>query len=184
MITNNYIGVSATKHSLPNRGDRIDLSGQGDAVTSNLIANNARAGVYVLTGSVGNVLSRNSMYGNGNLGINLQGESQSTCPNGAVSGQANDYFDCPVITSATTTSVSGTAPVGSAVEVFLAQADIYDGGYGEGLTYVGSATATSSGTFTLAGSFITGKLVTATVTGVGPSGSTKTSEFSANATVN
>ncbi|MGI8967641.1 MAG: hypothetical protein ACR2GA_00855, partial [Chloroflexota bacterium] len=143
-IANNYIGMSASKRSLPNTADGVDLATNGATASGNLIADSAGAGVAVFSGDAGNVISRNSMYGNGNLGINFQGEAPATCATGVSSDQANDYFDCPVLSSVTATTISGTAPAGSTVEVFLAQADANDQGHGEGQANLGSTTATSS----------------------------------------
>jgi hypothetical protein len=89
-----------------------------------------------------------------------------------------------VITQATTTTVSGTAPANTTVEVFIASNEADDQGHGEGQTFLGRVTANAAGNWSLtltAGQVAQGQLVTATTT---TSGTTmETSEFAANVTV-
>jgi len=81
-------------------------------------------------------------------------------------GGANNGIAAPIITSASCTSVSGTACPGCWVQVF---SDDYD----EGRVPEGTAVANASGAFTLAGSFTGPNLTAVAVDGPGNS-----SEFS------
>lgn len=182
-IANNYIGVGATKVSLPNSIIGIDISTSGVTVSGNVVADNGGSGVSI-AGGTSNLISRNSMYANVGGGIILYG--QSPCTNGPSTGNPNDYYPCPVITSAThgTTSspgtVAGIALASTTVEVFYTPSSTGD----EGATYIGTTTADSTGHWSLAGAFTKGKMVTATSSGVGPSGGTsETSEFGASEAV-
>src|SRR5439155_19974889 len=98
----------------------------------------------------------------------------------------NDYVPCPVIASAGTAAVSGTACPGCTVEVFVARPGAGDSGHGEGARLVGRTFAAGDGAWTVtvpAGTLASGDQVTATATT--PPGTTppETSEFAANRVV-
>jgi hypothetical protein len=94
----------------------------------------------------------------------------------------NTLLNWPVLGSATSNSVSGTACARCTVEVFLADEDATLApdqvtSYGEGQTYLASAVADGSGAFTVAlPSTAAGRIVTATAT----DGAGNTSEFGRN----
>ena len=130
-----------TIHSSGQNG--IDnLYGQDILIRSNTIYSNAYAGV--LLGAHGTLwheetvqrttISQNSLYENGRLGIQF-----------ALSF-VNGEIVFPSITSASRTSIAGTACAGCTVEVFLSDRD--PSGLGEGKTYLTSVTAGPDGAFT------------------------------------
>jgi hypothetical protein len=135
-------------------------------------------------------ITQNSIYNNSTLGIDL---GPTTGVNANDSGDAdtgpNEGLNFPVLTSATTTQVTGTACADSVVpkpcriEVFIAErrtGDMGGGNYGQGKTFVGSGTTNSSGAFAVAISGVTaGQYLTATATDA----SGNTSEFSQNLVV-
>jgi hypothetical protein len=127
-----------------------DYSGSSVAFSRNLIRNNAGAGVLVMNAN-GTTISQNQFDSNGGLSIDL--DPRSIDPNGLGAPQGvtiNDNGDAdtgpnglrnfPVIVSAavlgTELSFSGFARPGSAIELYIAQADLT--GFGEGLTYLGT----------------------------------------------
>ena len=79
MIRANFIGANAAGTNLGNGFFGIHLSdapgntvGGTAANQANVIAFNAADGVYVFgSGATGNTIQRNSIYGNGDLGIDL-----------------------------------------------------------------------------------------------------------------
>jgi len=135
-------------------GARFNTIGGSTPGEGNVIAHNGGNGVLVDgSATTGNTISRNSITANGGLGIENQ--------NGG-----NTELTPPTIASASCSSVSGTAPPNSTVEIFSDPED-------EGKRYEGTTTADTTGAFTWAGS-ITGPNVTATAA----DGAGNTSEFS------
>ena len=162
-VVGNYIGTDASgAAALPNTYNGVAISdgaanntvgGAADSA-GNVIAHNPDNGVMVDgSDSTGNTISRNSITANGGSGIRNQ--------NGG-----NTELTPPTIASASCSSVSGTAPPNSTVEIFSDPAD-------EGKRYEGTTTADGTGAFTWTGR-ITGPNVTATAT----DGAGNTSEFS------
>lgn len=160
---------------------------------NNTITGNAGAGIWSpLATDDNNLFTRNSLSGNGALGIDLNGDGVSGNDGARLSAQSNDGMDQPVFTVASlngaTLTVSGY--VGSAPNQSLfgnAQVEIFESdndssGYGEGLSYLGSLAADSNGNFsgslTVSG-LITGDRITATAS----DSSGNTSEFGPNAAV-
>lgn len=152
----------------------------------NIIAHNAAAGVLV--GASGadtgthSAVRQNAIFANGGLGIDLAPQGAINCatpPPGP-----NDYTPCPLIQTATTTTISGMACASCTVEAYLASNEAGDQGHGEGLRLLGSATASGTGAWSLTlapGQVSTGQRVTATATT--PAAfkvPAQTSEFAAN----
>ena len=115
----------------------------------NLIRDNAGAGILVMSAN-GTTITQNSFSNNGGLSIDL--DPRSIDPNGLGAPQGvtiNDNGDSdagpnglrnfPVMVPAsligTELSLGGFARPGSAIELYIAQAD--PTGFGEGLTYLG-----------------------------------------------
>jgi len=94
-----------------------------------------------------NRISRNRIYGNTGLGIDL--ETAGVTPNdpGDLDSGANELLNFPEFDSVGTASVSGTACAGCIVELFISDQD--PSGHGEGQMYIGSATTDASGSFTI-----------------------------------
>ena len=129
-----------------------DYSGSNVVFSRNLIRDNAGGGVLVMLAS-GTQITQNSFSSNGGLSIDL--DPRSIDPNGLGAPQGvtiNDNGDAdtgpnglrnfPVVASAsligTELSLGGFARPGSAIELYIAQAD--PSGFGEGLTYLGTLT--------------------------------------------
>ena len=127
-------------------------AGSNVVFSRNLVRDNAGPGVLVMNAN-GTTITQNSFSSNGGLSIDL--DPRSIDPNGLGTPQGvtiNDNGDAdagpnglrnyPVIVSAsligTELSLGGFARPGSAIELYIAQAD--PTGFGEGLTYLGLLT--------------------------------------------
>ena len=156
--------------------------GSGDAAEANIIAFNLMDGVAI-TGdnSTGNRISRNSIFANGALGIDLGGDGATpNQPQNPAPGP-NHLQNFPIITAATSTTVSGTlhsTPGHTFALEFFASVDPS----GEGQTFLGSTTITTDAagdaafTATPVSAIPAGRFVTATATDTTTG---DTSEFSA-----
>ncbi|MFN7966896.1 MAG: right-handed parallel beta-helix repeat-containing protein [Acidobacteriota bacterium] len=172
LIENNTIeqnGYTTTPPAIETPGVRV--YGTGSTVRQNVLRQNFGAGVVITTNSTGNLISRNSIFGNGptsgQIGIDLNRSSddpnQGTAPYvtindaGDTDTGGNGLLNFAVFTSAsisgTQLTLKGFARPGSALEIFAAAVD--PSGFGEGQTYLatlteGSAqdTDTSTGTYT------------------------------------
>jgi Fibronectin type III domain len=191
VIKNNRIGVTLSGASAPNfvYGVLISQSSTGNTVgPGNIIANNP-SGVWIRDPDTdGNTITQNSILTNSGLGIDLDPNSQVNVNDpGDVDTGSNEQLNFPVITSAQTTSVTGTACAGCTVELFVADSNGPGtaggpgaGAYGEGRTYLASTTAGAGGQFTAGISGVSsGQWITATAT----DGAGNTSEFSENVKV-
>jgi len=193
-VQGNLVGTDATgSGALGNGGQGVDIGDFVSATTlaGNVIADNGHAGVLVTYTPVPSsgpdaiphvLMTRNTMVANSGLGIDLTPEHVVNCT--STPPGANDYLPCPVITSATASAVSGTACAGCTVEVYVASNAVDDLGHGEGELYLGSATADSTGQWSLSppsGRIPPGASLTATATSpASPGPAAETSEFAAN----
>lgn len=171
-ISSNYIGVYVNDGEFEDR------------VFQNTIYNNTDAGVLVGNSSTDHArvsIKQNSIYSNGGLGIDLSPQDTVNC-SGPVPGAPNDYQPCPIIQSASTTQVSGTATPNSFVEVYIATNEADDQGHGEGKTFLGSVYADTNGNWSVSVTLSSGNVVTAAAT-LTTNGVGETSEFAANVTV-
>jgi CSLREA domain-containing protein len=179
--TNNLIGITPTGQPGPNgTGVVVEREAGVTIGPGNTIAYN-KIGVSIESPSTSNTITRNSIYGNSHLGIDLEPLGDVN-PNdsGDIDSGANDKQNFPVIDRASPTLVSGTACAGCTVELFLADSgDPGAGPYGEGKVFLTSTTADSSGAFSVATSAVGGQWVTATAT----TPTRDTSEFSENVRV-
>jgi CSLREA domain-containing protein len=179
VIRDNRIGLTATGQAGPNSGYGVFIahSAVGNTVGPGNIITNNPVGVWVSGDDTDrNTITHNSIYGNSNLGIDLDPSGQVN-PNdpGDLDTGANEQLNYPEISSASPTSVTGTACGGCTVEVYIADSGV--GANGEGKTFVGSATADSGGNFTAAISGVNaGQPLTTTAT----DSNGNTSEFSEN----
>ncbi len=160
----------------------------GVAGEGNIIAFNLGAGVKVETGT-GNVITSNSIFSNGGLGIDLGPVGLTANDGNDGDSGANDLQNFPVLTSANGGIGGGVNIQGTLNSTtnttftlhFYASTSCDGSGNGEGQTFLGSAMATTVGNnvafnITLPGaSASVGQVITATATN--PLGST--SEFSA-----
>ena len=195
-IHDNKIGVSANGTSIPNGPYGIQIEeGSHDTVVgpNNIIANN-RVGIRIQDGTtdlcqvsggcpaVNNTITQNSIYNNDRLGIDIApldviNDASVTSPN-------NNNAHFPVLSAATSTSVTGTTCASCKVELFVADGTTTDpsleSSYGEGKTFLASGNADGSGNFSLAiAASSTSRLVTSTAT----DSTGNTSEFSRNIVV-
>jgi hypothetical protein len=194
VVENNQIGTNAAgTGGLPNTYDGINLSSgaQSNQIGSpgqgNLIAFNTGAGVAVHDPTTtGNSIRGNSIFSNGSLGIDLNGDGVTLNNTGNVDSGPNHLQNYPIlqtVTPGSTTTISGTL---NSVATTTFTLDFYSSPtpdlsfFGPGDTYLGSAKVTTASTgnvsFTiqLAAATSAGQWVTATATD--PSGNT--SEFS------
>lgn len=172
-ITSNFVGVFAENGET------------GDSIAENTVANNSTDGILVGNSSTDNVhiaININTIFNNGGLGIDLYPGGTVDCTT-ATSGGPNDYINCPVITLATPTQISGTACSGCSVEVYVATNEADDQGHGEGKTFLGNATADGNGNWSVSVSLSGGTQITATASTTTSGGINETSEFAANAAV-
>jgi len=161
----------------------------GNRVQDNVIAGNVRAGVAVFAG-VRNSLSRNRIFSNGGLGIQLGPDFPGLVPNdpGDFDTGPNELMNFPVLQEAKATSgrliVKGTIDTQNPKEVvieFFANPVPTPGadssGHGEGAIFLGTARPNPNGHFTATLPRVpVGTIITATATdAVG-----NTSEFAAN----
>ena len=189
---------------------QIRLYGTGSTVRYNLIQNGFGPGILVVqddgttnTPSIQNLITRNSFSNNAGISIDLNGASGNNSLgdgigfSGGTVGAGNTGIASPVITAAslagTSLTVSGTAPANATIEIYRAvpgadTASLIDDwsgatAYGEGVQFLGTATANGAGnwtnTFDVTGLLSAGQFVSA----IAISGTNNTSEFGANFTV-
>ncbi|WP_420321909.1 beta strand repeat-containing protein [Flagellimonas sp.] len=139
--------------NLENMG--IQLAGSNAQITNNVVHTNGGTG-FVLTGSgTGNLISQNSFYANGLLGIDLNGDSVTLNDNGDVDSGPNNLTNFTIIDLVTISGsnlrVRGWSRPGAVLEFFFT--DINEGtategdntfglstDYGEGQLYIGTGT--------------------------------------------
>ncbi len=149
MIAHNFIG----RHEDPEiqlgnttEGVYITEISEHNMVFENMIGHNGNNGVFVFgSQALRNTISQNSITNNGSYGIeNRNGGNTELSP--------------PVITNVTSSSVSGTAPANSHVEIFFDADD-------EGELFIGEVQADAAGNFSWSGEDVPSELyVTATAT--------------------
>jgi len=194
-LGNDQYGVTFDSRSDTASNNKL---GDGTAAGSNTIAFNGRDGVEIFTGP-GNEISRNSIFSNGGLGIDLIGPGETSTTNVSTPNDPNDPLDAdtgpnnlqnkPVLSSAKTSSLKttikgklGSAPAKSYTVEFYANPSNTN----EGKKFIGETTITTSVdglqtfTFSPATKVPVGQTVTATATNATTH---DTSEFSALRTV-
>ena len=176
LIAENVVGLDASaSNPLPNTMHGITVGtygpfdwgcADGNTIRENVIAYNGEDGIAVVEVQVdtvngdGNRITRNSIWSNVGLGIDLEESGVS----GVTSNDAldldtgpNQGLNFPVITSATytpgQTTIRGTlaidvSPTLALVEVFAARTD--PTGHGEGEVFLGSVTPAADGSWSLA----------------------------------
>jgi uncharacterized repeat protein (TIGR01451 family) len=196
-VNNNTI-VNAgrfTPFGTPGEAGAVYTQVSGMRAAKNVITNSGGPAFKVSGAGAGlpfagnNVISRNSLSGNGTagsenegIGINLfpasgagaNGDNPWRTPNGGTRAGGNDLIEYPTFTATDvcgedTVEVSGRAPAGSTVEIFT----VGTGGR-QGRTYLGNTTASGSGTWSTT---VTTTATTLTSTATIPGGTDGTSEF-------
>jgi CSLREA domain-containing protein len=92
-------------------------------------------------------INRNSIFDNGELGVDLFPDGVTPNDPGDADTGANTLLNFPELSQVTATDAQGTACTGCRVEAFIADGD--PSGYGEGMTFVGEAFTDSSGNFSV-----------------------------------
>ncbi len=132
------------------------LGGSASRVDRSVITNHAGAGIVVISTGANHTLTRNHIADNGTIGIDLQRAGDDvalgTAPyvtlndNGDTDAGGNALINYPVIVSAVLANgnftVSGWSRPGAVIEVFVADGDASR--FGEGATFVTSATEGSA----------------------------------------
>ncbi|HWL52488.1 MAG TPA: hypothetical protein VNQ90_08640 [Chthoniobacteraceae bacterium] len=175
-IKGNWIGLTPTQAAAGNHGSGIYINassnnviGGGNNGEANVIAHNGatnQGGVFIQNGT-GNTISRNSIFRNKGLGIDLTAAGVNG-NDGSYGSGANSGVDYPVFTSIDLASGTVAGHVGAAggssvysgatVEVFVSDDDgdqngpVYAGDglnlpHGEGKTYLGSLSVGGDGKF-------------------------------------
>ena len=165
IVQGNCIGTQVNcANARPNTVDGVRVSagasdnfvGTGTAGSGNVIANNLGEGVGLLGGAAtdDNMISRNSMSGNGDCGIRLPAAENDLQGAGPVPTSI-------IFVGGTTFAISGTgANPGGTVQAFISSADPDPAGpavgcggspvtTGEGSCYVGEVGADATGAFTI-----------------------------------
>jgi hypothetical protein len=203
-VFNNIIGLDITLVPLGNTMDGVSIGQYGNSyqggfaefnvIDSNTIAYNGNNGVtiweqqfYNNFNADHNHITRNAIYDNILLGIDLGDNGVTANDGGDPDTGPNEGLNFPIITSANysggQTTISGTIdidtdPTQAMVEVFQARID--PSGYGEGAVYLGFATPDGGGNWsTTVTGFSPGDTVTATTTDM----NFNTSEFCNNVVV-
>ena len=201
-VQGNTIGSNAAgTAAIANTGNGIDISvaaaggsvlvGGTAAGAGNLITGNTGRGVAVQAGAAGNAIQGNLIYGNGNIGIDLNANGVSLNDGAKTAGAGNLLMDSPVFTSARATGSQlvvagyvGSAPgqstfASSRVEIYASDND--GTGYGSGKIYLGAVTADSSGNFSATLTLpVTALAIGSKLTATATDTASNTSEFGAN----
>ncbi len=181
VIIGNYIGTTVNgQDTLGNDGYGIHLVngarhtviGGSGANDLNTIAFNQKGVVVAGDNTDYNKVTRNSIFDNTNLGIDL-GDDGPGIAGG--SGTPNAAIVPPILMLAEPDTIRGTAGVNSTVEIFKADPDPLAGG--EGKTFINSGSADAAGKFAIA---VSGLAAGDTATATATDGSGNTSEFSKN----
>jgi CSLREA domain-containing protein len=200
LVQGNLIGTTASGSSgLANSGNGIQISNSASnntiggtaAGAGNVIAFNGADGVFVSSGT-GNRIQRNSIFSNGELGIDLGANGVTSNDPGDPDSGANRLQNFPVLQSivvsgSNTTilgsidSATGNSTYPITIE-FFSNSSCDPSGHGEGETFLGAISVSGPGSFiaTFAVSLPLNSVVTATAT----DSAGNTSEFSACARVN
>jgi len=159
IIVDNIIGMNATKDAaLPNGNGILIEMAVNTTVSQNLIARNHNTGVAVVDDlSIGNCITRNAIYDNDKLGIDLIFNGVTENDEGDGDTGPNKLMNFPVLTSAMATPgrlvvkgyVDTPNPTKVTLEFFANQAPD-DSDYGEGEIYLGTAKPNANGDFTAA----------------------------------
>jgi parallel beta-helix repeat protein len=177
VLRSNWVGTAPNGTAMGNRivGIGINLA-SGTTVTGNVVSRNQGPGVAVDgPASSGNTISRNQIWANAGLAIDLMPAGVNPNDLGDGDSGPNGLLNFPEVESVDAGSVTGTACVGCIVELFAA--DQAAGEHGGARTLLGSAATGGDGRFTIAGlSLAPGVVITTSATdGLG-----STSEMSRN----
>ena len=139
-IANNIIAANNTF------GIEMAYESNNNTIENNIICNNVSDGIRCEGNE--NLFRKNSIFGNGNKGINLY-------------GSGNDTILTPQLLSATSNNISGTALPGATVELFRWSSQ---DSLPQGKNYIASVIADSAGNWNYIGPITTWSDITATPT--------------------
>ncbi|MFY9608130.1 MAG: HYR domain-containing protein, partial [Blastocatellia bacterium] len=195
IIQNNLIGLQRDGISpLGNNSQGVSIGGfpgfvfKDVDVSSNTIAFNSGDGVLIASGT-GHRVSSNSMFSNGNLGINL---TEFTVENGVTPNDpgdsdtgTNNVQNFPVLTSVTRsaqeTTIHGTlnsTPNALFTIQFFASIECDPSGFGEGEAFLGSRQVATDNNGNVNFTFLAAPDVNQFITATATDASGNTSEFS------
>jgi hypothetical protein len=200
-VVGNRIGTSASGTAAVGNFEGVHITngatnnsvGDGTLAGSNTIAFNDNHGVFVTEAtSTGNAISRNSIFSNGDLGIDLNNDGVTPNDSLDVDSGANDLQNKPSLGSAKT--VSGTTTIKGTLssapgKTYKIEFYSNPSGDNEGRKFIGQKTVSTASdgkaafTFTPATAVSVGRTVTATATNATTGSPHDTSEFSAPRTV-
>jgi len=200
IVQANRIGVSLSGAPLGNRVTGIAISSGSENVIGgtevgegNLIAHQRGVGIQISGASRGNRILGNTIWNNGELGIDLRGDGPTANDPGDADAGPNDLQNFPVIVTAVQrpnrlvfTGILDTRAGDVRVE-FFANSACHASGFGEGERFLGAITVRATGDASNPAAFTAtlpvtafGQFVTATATDA----EGNTSEFSACVPVN
>jgi CSLREA domain-containing protein len=186
-VRDNWIGVTRGGLPIPNEnfGIRIIDAAQYNVIgPNNKIANN-RSGIIVsnlLSNELVdnnsftdyNTITRNSIYDNSYIGIDIDSEGPTPNDLNDADTGANEGLNAPVLSQANTQAVQGTACSVCTIEVFVSSTS--GTAIAQGKTFIGAGSSLADGSFIIPVSGVSlGQYVTATATDVRGN----TSEFAA-----
>jgi CSLREA domain-containing protein len=181
VIRGNFVGISASGQPLASCLYGISLrSGatRNQIGPGNVIANNPLGMRVEGDATDQNTITRNSIHDNANGAIDLYPLGVTPNDPGDADTGPNENLNTPVISWASTTSVSGSACPGCRVELFRTNAGA--GAYGGGRDYLLAVTTDASGAFNVGvAGLAQGDVITATAT----DSAGNTSEFGQNISV-
>ncbi len=163
IVRDNIIGESPLGEPAPltGWGVKLRIGTKSDVVVGNTIRNAAAGGVGLVQDNVYNIrITRNIVTDTAGPAIDLYGVAGPD-PNDAddADSGANTLLNSPVLASATTGLVTGTAVGSARVELFRASRAA--GAYGLPIEFLGATTAASDGTWSLPVALAVGDRVTA-----------------------
>lgn len=173
----NYIGVNKAGANMGNVLDGVYIEDFGSGAAGNIIG----ANVTVPAAGEKNIIAYNGKYGveikgaNNNVanGNSIRGNSIFCNTTGGInlSGGANSSIAAPLITSISTTSISGTALANSVIHVYRNDTACNSC---QGAIYLGTTTANASGnwTYNYGSTFSTARASSVTATQTNAAGST------------
>jgi len=158
VIEGNFIGTQANGTSAlgnGNSGIRIFTNAADNIIRGNTIAHNTSEGIGISAdGGLGNRITQNSFFDNGELAIDLSVDDVTVNDDGDSDTGPNNLQNFPVEENATlitnTLTITGFAPAGAVVEFYIADdgpspsVHTYSESFGEGNTYLFSATEGSA----------------------------------------
>ncbi|MES2353945.1 MAG: DUF4347 domain-containing protein [Pseudomonadota bacterium] len=178
-ISNNFIGTNQTGAITLGNGDEgiyIASGSQNTSMNSNTIAHNGAVGINIISGTQ-NLISRNLIFQNSGIGIDLGGDGVTANDTGDADAGANNLQNYMVSSGAAVKSgllsvvgtLNSTANRNFRIEFFAsANADV--SGFGEGERYLGFITILTDGAgnatinTTFAATLSAGERITSTVT--------------------